>query len=372
MEIKNLKEAAKRILEAVEKQEKILLYGDSDLDGVCSTIILKETIESLGGKISCVYFPDREKEGYGISSLALNSLKKFAPALFISLDCGISNFAEIELAKNLGFEVIIVDHHEVLDELPKADLIVNPKQKGDFYPFKGLATAGIVFKLAQEILTDKLSEKMRENLQELAALATIADLMPLERENKILVDEGIELMKRSFRPAFLVIQKFFQIPKDFPKINSILNVRYLQGSFPASFLFLTQDSEKEAEKILQDLIKRWKERHQEIERVLKELEEKIQRDEKIIFVGSENFDFSILPAIASRLCQAFQKPTFVFKKGEKESQGTVRSPQTVNTVKLMKKCANFLISFGGHPQASGFRIKNENLEAFKKCLLDNL
>jgi len=136
MEIKNLEKAAQRILEAIKKRERILIYGDSDLDGVCSVIILKETIKNLGGKIDAVYFPEREVEGYGISEKGLISLKKFSPALFISLDCGISNFKEIEIAKNYGFFVIVIDHHQVLDELPKADIIVDPKQRDDQYPLK--------------------------------------------------------------------------------------------------------------------------------------------------------------------------------------------------------------------------------------------
>jgi len=120
MEIKNLKKAANRIQKAIKEKERIILYGDADLDGVTTTILLKEAIKNLGGEIASIYFPDREKDGYGITKNGLHSLKEIAPALLITLDLGITNFEEILLAKKLGFEVIIIDHHEILDKLPQA------------------------------------------------------------------------------------------------------------------------------------------------------------------------------------------------------------------------------------------------------------
>ena len=141
MEIKNLKKAADRIKKAIRDKERIVLYGDADLDGAGSIIILKESIKNLGGQTPFIYFPDREKEGYGINEKALKSLKKLAPALFIAMDCGIINFKEIKMANSFGFEVIIIDHHQVLDELPEASIVVDPKQKG----------TGIVSKIWQHL-----------------------------------------------------------------------------------------------------------------------------------------------------------------------------------------------------------------------------
>ena len=371
MEIKNLEVAAKRILEAIEKKEKILLYGDADLDGVCSVIILKEAVKNLGGEISAIYFPDREVEGYGISEKGVSSLSKFSPALFISLDCGISNFREIEIAKNLGFSVIVIDHHEVLDELPKADIIVNPKQKDDNYKFKELATVGIVFKLAEKLLREKMTNSLRKNFLELVALATLADMMPQIGENKILTEEGLEYLKYSWRPAFQAFSKIFDLPKGITKVISILNVRDVENNLPASFRLLTEPDFKKAQELIEKLIEKSKERKKEVEKILNEIEGKIDEKEKIIFEGSENWSFSLISIVASQICQKYKKPTFIYKKLEKESQGTVRVPPGVDSVKLMKKCKDLLISFGGHPLASGFRIKNENLEKFKECLIKN-
>src|SRR3990170_683109 len=156
MEIKNLKKAAQRILRAIKDKEKIILYGDSDLDGVSSVIILKESIRNLGGHAEAIYFPDRDKEGYGLTKKALESLKDFVPALLVMADCGIGNFEELSLAKKIGLEAVVIDHHEVLGKLPIASIIVDPKQKTDKYPFKLFAATGIVYKLSKEMFRNKM------------------------------------------------------------------------------------------------------------------------------------------------------------------------------------------------------------------------
>lgn len=372
MEIKNLTEVAKRILKAIENREKILLYGDADLDGACSVIILKEAIFNLGGKITQIYFPNREIEGYGISEYGLNFLKKFSPALLITLDCGISNFAEVKLAKKYGFEVIIIDHHEILDQLPEADLVVDPKQKEDKYPFKELATVGITFKLVESLLDGKMTEVLRRNFLELVALATLADMMPQIGENKMFIEEGLEFLKNSWRPAFQAFSKIFDLPRQIFKVISILNVRDIEDNYPNSFKLLTESNFEKAEKMIKKLMEKGKERKEETNRILEEIESNNLENEKIIFVGNKNWSLSSISVVASFLCQKYKKPAFIYKKLEKESQGTVRVPLGIDSVSLMKKCKNLLIRFGGHPQASGFRIKNENLDKFKECLIKNL
>jgi len=200
-EIKNLKKVADRIKKAVKNKEKIILYGDADLDGSGSVIILEESIKNLGGEVSAVYFPDRTIEGYGLNEKALDTLKNFSPALLIISDCGIGNIKEIDIAKKMGFETIIIDHHEVLEKLPKASIIVDPKQKGDKYPFKSFSAAGVVFKLAELLLEDQLNDSLKRNFLELVALATIADMMPQEKENKVYIEEGLKSFENSWRPG---------------------------------------------------------------------------------------------------------------------------------------------------------------------------
>lgn len=382
MEIKNLGEAANRIKEAIRNNERIVLYGDADLDGVTSVIVLKEAMENLGREINSIYFPDREEEGYGISVQALNLLKKLSPALVVALDCGISNFEEIKLARELGFEVIVIDHHEILDELPEAEIIVDPKQPGDQYPFKELATVGIVFKLAQILLEEKMSQSLKKNFLELVAIATIADMMPQQGENKVFIEEGLFSLENSWRPG---IRAFFEIEssEDFlldragggqvvSKIISLLNVRDIENGLPGSFRLLTSPSLNEAKEIISRLRGKAELRREKIRMITEEIRKRIlDKEEPIIFEGDETFDLSLISSVASLLCREYQKLVFIFKKLTKESQGTVRTPSEINSVELMKKCKEYLISFGGHPQASGFRIKNENLEKFKECLIEN-
>jgi len=189
--IKNLEKAADRIKKAVANNERIILYGDSDLDGISSVVILEEAIKSLGGNTDSVFFPDRENDGYGINMNALSILKNKAPALFITLDLGIGNIKEVEAANKMGFEVLIIDHHETLVGTPKASIIVDPKQETDSYPFKGLANVGITFKLCEEMLGSGISKSLRNSFLELSALGTIADMVPQVDENQKIIEEGL-------------------------------------------------------------------------------------------------------------------------------------------------------------------------------------
>lgn len=379
MEIKNLKKAADKILKSIKKKEKIILYSDTDLDGVASLIILKETIKNLGGNIVAVYFPDREIEGYGITEKGLSRLKKFAPALLIALDLGIGNFKEVKLANKIGFEVIIVDHHKILDKLPEAKIIVDPKQKEDKYPFKNLAAAGIVFKLSEAILKEKMTENLRRNFTELAALATIADMMPKESENLEIINSGLKSLENSWRPGIQALLKnkysdgSSNLNEKVSRIISLLNVRDVEDGLPASFRLLESSSSEELEELIERLISKNKIRKEKIEEIVAETEKRIETKEiPIVFEGDSDWDFTLISSVASIICHRYKKPTFIFKILGEESQGTVRNPSGTDSVSLMKKCKEYLITYGGHSQASGFRIKSENLEKFKNCLIKNL
>ena len=379
MIIKNLAKAADRIKKAIRNKERIILYGDADLDGVSSVIILKETIKNLGGEVSAVYFPWRETEGYGINKGALDYLKKLAPALFLTVDCGISNFEEVVTAKKMGFDVVIIDHHEILDKLPKASIIVDPKQKRDEYSFKGLATSGIVFKLAQFILEDKLTEPLKKNFLELTALATIADMMPEVDENRTMIEEGLSYLKDTWRPGLKVffdidgIQEAGNMRQEAQKIISVLNMVEPREHLNATYLLLTADSVDQARFLAIELLEKRDKKQIEIKNINEEIEGRLsqKQPESVIFEGSYSWPISLLGSVASRLARKYKKPTFIFKMQGKESRGAVRAPSGVNSVELMKKCSKYLLSFGGHAPASGFTIKNENLEKFKDCLIEN-
>ncbi len=375
--IKNLQKVANRILKAVKNKEKFIIYGDADLDGVTSVIILKESIRNLGGEISAVYFPDRETEGYGITKTGLDYLKEFSPALFITLDLGIGNFEEVKIAKKLGFEVIIIDHHQILGKVPQASVVVDPKQKNDKYSFKGLATVGIVFKLSEILLKEKLTQKLRDNFLELVALATIADLMPRIEENNLFIEEGLNSLRNTWRPG-LKVYFFIDPPKNYKnfqeftqKVISSLNAAEKKDHLNEAYLLLTEQNERKAKIMAEELFKKSQQKHLRIKEIVGEIEDRIVKKpkEEIVFEGGNGWPLALLGPAASRICQKYQKPTFLFRIDKKESQGAVRVPSRFDSVKLMAKCARLLETYGGHALASGFRVKNEQLEKFKNCLI---
>jgi len=377
-EIKNLEKTAKRILKAIKNKEKIILYGDSDLDGTASVIILEETIKNLSGKVSRVYFPDREKEGYGLNEQALKYLKPIAPALLITLDCGIGNFKEIKEARKIGFEVIVVDHHEPLDKIPEASIVVDPKQKGDKYPSKELANAGIVYRLAKVLLKEKLQGLLNNNFLELTALATLADMMPPIEENRILIAEGLMVLKETIRPGLRVFWKIDLIEKPSSirmmasRIISIFNTTESENHLTEAYLLLNIDDEAKAKEKARYLIKKSEEKQEKLKDLVWEAQERVLKDPHslIVFEGSESWPLAFAGTIASRICRDFNKPVFIFRKGEEKSRGAVRTPKGLDSVDAMKSCSSLLETFGGHPLAAGFTVKNKNLEKFKECLTD--
>ena len=376
--IKNLDKAAQRLKDAAAKGERIILYGDADLDGVCSAIIMQETLKTLGGNVVRIYFPDRENDGYGITKKALQELQEFSPALLCAMDLGISNFAEIKEAKKKGFDVVLVDHHVVLDKLPDADIIVDPKQEGDTHPFKELAACGLTFRLAEEILGENMSAALRKSLVELAAIGTIADMMPKEQDNKEIIEEGLEGVENSWRPgirAFFNLQEleqFSNVASKLQKLISILNVRDVEDGYPASFRILSCDSEREVAVIIGRLLEMHEIRKRQTQMLLEKVRSNVaeKTDSSIVFEGGKDFDYILLGKISSIISQEQEKPTFIYRTVDGESVGSVRAPSGQDTVEAMKHCKEHTITYGGHPQASGFRVKNANLVKFKTCLVE--
>lgn len=372
--IKNLEKAAERIKKAVRLKERIILYGDADMDGVSSVIVLKECIINLGGEVAAVYFPDRETEGYGINKDALNYLKKYAPALFITVDLGIGNFEEIKLAKKLGFEVMILDHHKVLRKLPAASIIVDPHQKGDKYPFKEFAAAGVVFKLTEVLMGKKMTPALRNNFLELAALATIADMMIMEEDNIEIITAGLASLKNTFRPGLQVfVKEQDSAPRSMAQkiISACHSAGTAKNHVNEAYIILTSISTEGAEPLAEELIEKSYIRRQRIKEITEEVEKRVfkKAGEAIIFEGDKDWPILIAGPASSKTCNVYKKPVFLYSQREKDSQGAVRTPKGIDGVKPMIHCSKFLETYGGHPQAAGFKIKNKNLENFKKCLL---
>ncbi len=365
-EIKNLKKAAKRIQKAIKKDEKIILFGDGDLDGATSLLILEESINSLGKQVAVKYFPDREKEGYGLNKIALEKLSYLTPCLLINLDSGIASFKELTLAKKMGFEVIVIDHHEVLDRVPKDALIIDPKQDGDKHEFKKLSTSSIAYRLSK-ILVENMSNELDKSFMELSALGVIADMMPEESTNKYVIDHGVVSIFSSFRIGFKVLQDLLQEDCQrsfFSKMVGILNITEIKDNLTQTYVLLSSTDYKKAKELARQLILSAQRRKEET----KETANSIVSDSNIVFEGDPNWKQSLTGAIASRVCNKEHKPTFIFKLGKEKSRGSVRMPKGLNAVEAMKSCEHLLIMYGGHPPAAGFSLANENIDKFKECL----
>ena len=376
MKIKNNEKAAKRIQNAVRNNERIVIYADSDLDGVASAIILKETIENLNSRTATFYFPQREEEGYGLNKYALDSLKGLSPALIIVLDCGISNFQEIIIAKKMGFEVVIIDHHQILGKLPKASIVVDPQQKGEKYHFKNFATAGLVFKLCQSMLGERLNGNLRKNFLELVALATISDLMPPLEENKIFIEEGLTSLIRTWRPGLKVlfqvelVENQISLREKAQKIISLLNSAENKNHHNVAFLLLISSDEKEIKIIIGELLENYQKKQTKATEIFEEIKKRIALKpfRPFIFEGDADWPLVLLGRVASQVCSEFEKPTFLFRRKEKESIGAIRAMSGVNVVEIMNSCQEIFETYGGHPTAAGFSMKNENLEKFEEHL----
>ncbi len=422
-----MKEAVERILEAIARKEKIVVFADYDCDGVCGSIILKEIIEKLGGCIEEIYIPDKAAEGYGLNSVALENFKKNGVQLLITVDCGITNHQEIRLAKSLGMEVIVVDHHQVVGSLPEA-IVVDPHQPEDSYPFKDLAGTGVAFKLAQALRQghsaelsrspqgklfpenglaggNKISDGWEKWLLDLVALATVADMVPLLGENRTLVKYGLVVLAQTQRIGLKCLMKaagvspvlevsttegpmvvdnlVSKIEAGMKRYSTNLTARILGFSLAPrlnaasrmehaniAYQLLTSKSADEANGISLKLDGLNRERQKLVEDITKEIEGQFAElgAEKVIFTYSEKWPIGIAGLVAGRLKDKYSRPTFIFNVADGRAKGSIRSIAEFNVVEVMAECSRLLEKFGGHPCAAGCELAADKLGEFKKCL----
>ncbi len=355
--MKNLKKAAEKI----KKAESIVIYTDSDLDGITSGLIAQKTLSSLGKEAS-IFFTNKEDRGYGLGLKSVEMISEKAPdsKLLITMDCGISDFAGVKRARELGFEVVILDHHKPHEKVPEADLIVCPKLHDD--KFKERPNAGIILELSELLLGQR-----KEEFIELTALAIFGDMMPHEGPNKEVLDQFKDNFPATsgvsvFVDIFNMNQPFLLFQEIFP----ILNVTEMREGVPESFIYFRENNRQKnlAKKMIDDYRKR-KEKVEKIKlKILKE-----NGDGQLIFKGSREWPSFILGKIASQLVSEIDKPVFIYRIKDDIAQGSVRVPRGVDAVEAMKGSEDILENYGGHPPAAGFTIKEENLEEFKKDLI---
>lgn len=376
----DMRKAIERLKKAKNKNEKVLISGDYDADGITSSLILKNTLEEIGLE-TFVYIPHKEEDGYGLNFEALKNFSKKGVSLVITVDCGISNLQEVKKAKKIGLDIIITDHHHVPQELPDALAIINPKLQKSGYPFEELAGVGVAFKLIQAIYETFLFQKKEQLkwLLDLVAIGTIADMVPLVRENRTIVKFGLLVLSKTKRIGlqeifktggilidennFPTTQKIsFQVA---PRINSASRMSHAEKAF-----FLLDEKDRVTARIMAlDLESQNTQRQKETQKISLEIEKVVKNkfnDKKFIFVISEHFPIGILGLVAGRTSNKFNKPTAILKKGKTVSKGSFRSIAQINIIEIIERCDELLESYGGHSRAAGITIKNKNLQKFYK------
>lgn len=376
--LSGIKEVVERIAVAREKKEKVLIFGDYDADGITASLVLRQTLRWLGIEAQ-TYIPNKELEGYGMNLMAVEKFSKEGINLIISVDCGISSIVEVARAKELGMDVIITDHHYVPEKIPLADAVVNPKLKNNAGDFGDLAGVGVAFKLAQA-LCEKLLPEKKEQLKwllDLVAIGTVADCVSLTGENRMLVKYGLVVLSKTRRSGLLELFKVGRIRIDednFPDAQKIsfqiaprINAAGRMDHAKIAFDLLLEDDRVKAREMALEVEahnqNRQKITKQIVEEVIAEAEEKF-KNKKFIFARSEHFPLGIVGLAAGRVADKFNKPTAVFKKEKQTSSGSFRSISQLDIIEVIQECSEFLEKFGGHSQAAGVTVKNENFEKF--------
>lgn len=365
-----MKKGVERVLQSVKKKEKITIYGDYDADGVTGTAVLFLSLKKIGALVE-TYLPDREKEGYGLNQEAIKQLAKKGTRLLITVDCGITNLPEIKLAQQLNVEVIVTDHHLPPKKLPPAFAILNPKIDGEKYPFKDLAGVGVAFKLAQGLLKKKSINSVFEKwLLDLVAIGTIADLVPLLGENRILVKYGLIVLNKTPRLGLkALIEKAgltlgnlnnwhvnYQIA---PRLNAVGRINHARTALD---LILTE-SKKEAERLAESVNQINQERQKIVEVLFKKIREKFDGKikDKIIFFYQEFCPAGILGLLASKMVEIYHRPALVISHWGDKIRGVGRSIEQFNLIQVLQKLEDFFLQYGGHSGAAGFTFKEKNL-----------
>ena len=376
--LKDVKKTIKRLEKAEKNKEKVAIFADYDADGICGGIILHEILEVHNIKPE-VYIPDRNLEGYGLNLNAIENISKKGITLVLTVDCGITDIEEINLANKLGIDVIIVDHHEVPAKTPKAYAIINPKQKKCKYPFKELSGAGVAFKLLQAIrISKKLPVSWEKWLLDLVAISTVTDSMLLFGENRTLVKYGLIVLSQTKRLGLKVLMEKARVIGNLttytigfilgPRINAASRVDHGIVAFE---LLLTKNK-LEADKLSQRLEERNQERQRHMERIIKEARERVKNSldkSMIIFEGDATWTSGLIGLVAQRLRDEFWRPAFICQISKNHAVCSARGGIAgFDVIKALNKCKNLLDEYGGHSYAGAFRANTDNLEKVKKEL----
>ncbi|KJJ84646.1 single-stranded-DNA-specific exonuclease RecJ [Candidatus Omnitrophus magneticus] len=369
--------AVERIKKALAKKEKMLIYGDFDVDGVTSLALLSLVFKEIGAVFE-TFIPNRLEDGYGLNISAVNLAKEKGVKLLITVDCGINSFKEVEYANSIGLDVIITDHHEVrTGNIPPALAVVNTHQPACSYPYKNLAGVAVAYKLARGLLRGK-EEKVDEHL-DLVALGTIADVAPLTGENRILVKEGLKKLSSANKYGIKALMDVAKIKSESlnsrhvafilaPRINAMGR---MGAADLALELLVCKDKNRAYE--LAEILEKENRNRQNIEKALFakaiELHQKVgSQKDNVIILAEEGWHPGVLGIAASRMTENYNMPTILISLNGENGRGSGRSINGFNLFEALEKTGEHLIDFGGHSAACGIKIEKKNLDNFKKAI----
>ena len=374
-DLPDMDKAAARVLLALERGELIAVYGDYDVDGITSTCLLTDLLRRMGGRVIS-YIPDRMGEGYGLNAEAVTALHEQGVSLIVTVDCGITAVEEVELARALGIDVVITDHHECKEILPKAVAVVDPHRPDGSYPFKGLAGVGVALKLAMAI--SKTPEVVLEEYSDLAAVGTVADVMPMTGENRLIVRRGLSALihpKRLglamlIREAGLSDKPISTVSVGYtlaPRINA--SGRMGQTAL-ALELLLTHDPAR-AELLARQLCELNRERQAIEGHIFQQCVEQLSRAPQsgAVLLADPGWHQGVVGIVASRLTERYNCPAFMVCLSEDGmGKGSCRSWGNINLFQLLSGCSDLLDGFGGHALAAGFTVRAEHIPALSQRL----
>lgn len=373
----DMEKAVERIRKAVANKEKVVVYGDYDVDGITSTALMVRYLRSLGLETDA-YIPDRQKEGYGINKAAVKEICDSGATLLISVDTGITAFEETQCAKELGCDVIITDHHECKETLPNAVAVINPKRMDSKYPFNDLAGVGVAFKLICALENDK-EDELLDKYSDIVALGTIADVVSLKDENRIIAARGIDKLSKNPNIGLAAVMATLGVKQ---KWNNCAVVSYsiaprlnaagrMSNAMTAVKLLLTDDP-LQAQELALKLDEENKNRQEEEKVIFEEAVEMINSgdfsDKKVIVLAKRNWHHGIIGIVASRICEKYNKSCILISIEDEWCKSSGRSVDGVNLYEALSGCADILEKFGGHAYAAGFSIKEEYIGELDKRL----
>ncbi len=369
--------AVERIEKAIKNQEKTIIYGDYDVDGITSVTVLKSFLEERGLQVG-VYIPNRLEEGYGLNKEAVEKISKQGYTLMITVDCGISAVEEVKYANELGIETIITDHHEPGNEIPEAMAIVDAKRKDNTYPCRNLAGVGVVFKLIQAIsIKIGLEEKEYLKYLDIVCIGTISDIVPLTDENRVIVKLGLKLVEQTRNLGLRAIlqatgyNKIDSITISFgiaPRINACGRMGYQEEALK---LFLSKDINEV--NMLTQKLNEYNKIRQEIEKnifsdAIVQIEEKKLENKNTIVLMGKNWHHGVIGIVASKITEMYFKPSILLCEEDDYGKGSGRSIPGFDLYETLTECKESIDRFGGHSMAVGITVKKEKFNEFKEKL----